>query len=94
MSMLRKRHLHQLAYLVAASVFFLAGLHAEDQSVSSQSAQQPDALRSRIQPLIDSHDGKVAVVIKHLASDKEFRHDADEVMPTASLIKLPLMVAA
>ncbi len=45
-------------------------------------------------PLIKAHKGKVAVMIKHLGSGETFCHHADDVMPTASLIKFPVMVEA
>ena len=38
--------------------------------------------------------GKVAVAVKHLGSGESFRYHADEVMPTASLIKFPVMIEA
>lgn len=51
-------------------------------------------LADRIQPLIDAHQGQVAVAIKHLPSGAAFAHRADAPMPTASLIKFPVMIAA
>ncbi len=66
--------------------------------VGIASAQTPaevsDSLRYEILPLVTNHRGDVAVAIEHLATNASFRHQADEPMPTASLIKLPLMVAA
>ena len=52
-----------------------------------------DKLADVLQPLIDKHDGKVAVAISHLTTGESFSHRAKEPMPTASLIKFPLMVA-
>src|SRR5262249_39873179 len=49
-------------------------------------------LAERLRPLIDAHQGTVAVGVKHLESGDVFLHDADRVMPTASLIKLPLLI--
>ncbi|VTR95026.1 Beta-lactamase class A OS=Singulisphaera acidiphila (strain ATCC BAA-1392 / DSM 18658 / VKM B-2454 / MOB10) GN=Sinac_7069 PE=4 SV=1: Beta-lactamase2 [Gemmata massiliana] len=49
-------------------------------------------LESRIAPLAKDHKGKVAVAVKHLKTGEEFYLNADEAMPTASLIKLPVMV--
>ncbi len=51
-------------------------------------------LAERIQPLVDSHRGQVSVAIQHLKSDESYWHEADRVMPTASLIKFPIMVDA
>jgi D-alanyl-D-alanine carboxypeptidase (penicillin-binding protein 5/6) len=53
-----------------------------------------DELAEQIQPLIDAHKGRVAVAVKDLATGRSFEYNADEPMPTASLIKFPLMAAA
>jgi beta-lactamase class A len=53
-----------------------------------------DELAARLRPLIDAHHGEVAVAVKHLAGGESFSHRADEPMPTASLIKFPVMVEA
>lgn len=45
-------------------------------------------------PLIKAHKGRVAVAVKHLKTGVTFFHAADEPMPTASLIKFPIMVEA
>lgn len=47
-----------------------------------------------LQPLIERHSGQVAVAVKNLKTGDTFLHNADQPMPTASLIKFPLMVAA
>jgi beta-lactamase class A len=49
-------------------------------------------LEARVAPLAKEHKGTVAVAVKHLKTGEEFYLNADEVMPTASLIKLPVMV--
>jgi beta-lactamase class A len=51
-------------------------------------------LESRLMPIIAAHKGKVAVAVKHLGSGESFRYHADQVMPTASLIKFPVMIEA
>lgn len=53
-----------------------------------------DELASRLTPLIKAHQSKVAVYVKNLDTGETFAHNADEPMPTASLIKLPVMVEA
>jgi D-alanyl-D-alanine carboxypeptidase (penicillin-binding protein 5/6) len=52
------------------------------------------SLGERLRPLISAHEGDVAVAIKHLKTGESFAHQADEPMPTASLIKLAVMVEA
>lgn len=51
-------------------------------------------LEARIVPLVKEHKGKVAVAVRHLGTGESFFLNADDVMPTASLIKLPVMVEA
>lgn len=57
-------------------------------------ADPAPTLESRITPLAKAHKGRVAVAVKHLTTGEEFYLNADERMPTASLIKLPIMVEA
>lgn len=52
------------------------------------------ALEARIAPLVKEHKGTVAVAVKHLTTGESFYLRADDAMPTASLIKLPIMVEA
>lgn len=63
-------------------------------------ADEPDALAARLRPLIEAHRGEVAVAVKRLSATNadakqpacDFAFRADEVMPTASLIKFPVLV--
>jgi beta-lactamase class A len=57
-------------------------------------AARPATLESRLVPLIQAHKGKVAVAVKHLVTGESFHYHADDVMPTASLIKFPVMIEA
>jgi beta-lactamase class A len=60
----------------------------------AEAGEEPPSLESRIAPLIKAHKGKVAVAVRDLTSGETFAHDADVPMPTASLIKFPVMVEA
>ena len=53
-----------------------------------------DTLEARLVPLATAHKGKVAIAVKHLVTGETFFYHADEVMPTASLIKLPILIEA
>jgi beta-lactamase class A len=55
-------------------------------------ADEPPSLESRLLPLIKAHKGKVTVAVKNLKTGESFLHDENEPMPTASLIKFPVMV--
>ncbi len=49
-------------------------------------------LEQRIKPITDAHKGKVAVAVKNLSTGEAYALNADEVMETASLIKLAVMI--
>jgi beta-lactamase class A len=49
-------------------------------------------LDSRIAPLAKAHKGKVAIAVRHLLTGETYSLNGDQVMPTASLIKFPVML--
>ena len=51
-----------------------------------------ETLSTRLMPLIQAHQGTVAVAVKHLKTGEELYFHADDPMPTASLIKVAVMV--
>src|SRR5271166_1892269 len=55
-------------------------------------ATEPASLETRLAPLAKAHKGKVAIAVKHLCTGETYYLDADEPMPTASLIKVAVMV--
>jgi len=57
-------------------------------------AESADSLDDLLLPLLEPHAGRVAAAVRHLESGTAFAFNADERMPTASLVKLPVMVAA
>jgi len=61
-------------------------------ALRGHAAEPSTGLEEKIAPLAKAHKGKVAVAVKHLTTGEEFYLNADDVMPTASLIKLPVMV--
>ncbi len=67
-------------------------------SVSAAEPAPPDmpltALADAIDPLIKKHEGDVSVMIRHLTTGATYTHQPDEAMPTASLIKFPVMLTA
>jgi beta-lactamase class A len=50
------------------------------------------ALEARLAPLAKDHQGKVALAVKNLATGESYYRNADEVMPTASLIKVAVLI--
>ncbi|MFM9023900.1 MAG: serine hydrolase, partial [Planctomycetaceae bacterium] len=57
-------------------------------------AGSADSLDDALLPLLGPHEGRVAAAVRHLDTGVGFALRADERMPTASLVKLPVMVAA
>ncbi len=56
--------------------------------------EQKMSLAELLTPMLDQHRGVVTAAVKHLETGESFVREGDKPMPTASLIKLPLMVTA
>lgn len=56
------------------------------------SAAEPVSLEVRLKPLIHAHRGRVAVAVEHLDRGEGFAWHEHDVMPTASLIKFPVLI--
>jgi serine-type D-Ala-D-Ala carboxypeptidase (penicillin-binding protein 5/6) len=76
-----------------ASIGYRA-IHLAALALLAAPALAADSLQVKLQPLIDAHQGKVAVAIKQLKTGEAFSHNAEIPMPTASLIKLAIMAEA
>ena len=61
---------------------------------AKESAESKKTLETVLAPAIKAHRGDVAIAVKHLKTGDSFEHNADQPMPTASLIKFPVMIAA
>lgn len=59
------------------------------------SQERPDLIdiAEQIAPLIDAFDGRAGVYIKDLVTGQDIGINADTLYPTASMIKVPIMVA-
>jgi beta-lactamase class A len=55
-------------------------------------AEDTPSLEARLAPLAKDHKGKVAIAVKHLGTGESYYLNADESMPTASLIKVAVLV--
>ncbi|MFV2066966.1 MAG: serine hydrolase [Pirellulales bacterium] len=63
-------------------------------AVASPHAAAPADLAERLMPRIEAHRGKVTVAVKHLETGESFGYHENDPMPTASMIKFPIMVEA
>lgn len=71
----------------------LPSLCAAKESKSSKPTADIAKLEAQLKPLIKQHRGQVGVMIRHLPSGQTFKHRETVAMPTASLIKFPLLMA-
>jgi beta-lactamase class A len=72
-----------IALLTAALFLTPAAQDVEARTIS---------LKGRIEPLVMEHKGKAAIAVKNLRTGESFTLNGDEPMPTASLIKFPVLV--
>jgi beta-lactamase class A len=61
-------------------------------SPTAREEATPKSLKERLESLAKDHKGKVAISIRHLVTGEAYTLNGDEPMPTASLIKFPIMV--
>jgi beta-lactamase class A len=81
--------------LLLMSIDRLAAAVPDPQATTDKSRSGGSStLESRLLPIIEAHKGKVAVAVKYLDGGESYRYHADQVMPTASLIKFPVMIEA
>ncbi|HEV7222054.1 MAG TPA: serine hydrolase [Pirellulales bacterium] len=55
-------------------------------------AGEASPLAERLMPLIEAHQGRVGAAVKNLKTGESFAHKDEEAMPTASLIKFPVLI--
>ncbi len=77
--------------VVAAIVIYATEVPAW---ADEENAEPKKTLEHVLLPAIQQHRGDVAVAVKHLKTGESYEYQADRTMPTASLIKFPVMAAA
>lgn len=60
---------------------------------AQQASEAKKPLEDILMPAIKAHRGDVAVAVRHLKTGESYEYNADTPMPTASLIKFPIMIA-
>src|SRR6478609_9361957 len=73
----------------SAAVCLLASRHPV---VAQDSGEPKKSLEEVLKPMIEAHHGEVGLAVKHLKTGESYEYKADQPMPTASLIKLPVMI--
>jgi D-alanyl-D-alanine carboxypeptidase (penicillin-binding protein 5/6) len=77
---------------VAIAIF--SALATSCSALATESSESGKSLEKVLLPTIEAHRGEVGLAVKNLKTDESYEYKADRPMPTASLIKLPVMVAA
>jgi beta-lactamase class A len=78
--------------LAALAARFVMALLPVLSALPATALADDDSLEERLRPLIEKHEGKVSVVVEDLTTGERFEHNPDLPLPTASLIKFPVMV--
>jgi serine-type D-Ala-D-Ala carboxypeptidase (penicillin-binding protein 5/6) len=60
---------------------------------AAESEESKSSLEKVLTPTIEAHRGEVSLAVKNLKTGESYEFNADRPMPTASLIKLPIMIA-
>ncbi|MDZ7266618.1 MAG: class A beta-lactamase-related serine hydrolase [candidate division KSB1 bacterium] len=84
-----------LRWRLLTGVLTLAVLQVAAASPARAVKEKTDAkLTARLQELIKDFKGEVGIYVRHLPSGRSAAIRADELFPTASLIKVPIMLTA
>lgn len=62
--------------------------------ITSSTLARGESLQELLNPLLENYPGTAAVLVRQLETGEEFQWRADAVQPTASLIKLAVMITA
>ena len=81
---------HAIALLLGAPGIRPHPLAAQQHDVPSIDS----TLQAKLVPLVGSFHGRVGVYVRHLASNRTVQIDADAIFPTASMIKVPILIGA
>src|SRR5689334_21452846 len=76
---------------IAAALVLVSGF--AQRVVAEDSTDSKLSLEAVLKPLIEKHQGDVGIAVKHLKTGEKYEYMADRPMPTASLIKLPVMIS-
>src|SRR5215475_12869762 len=86
---LRSRMNWSIGIVVAAIVLISASVQS---SLAKETGESKSTLEQVLKPAIEAHHGDVGLAVKHLKTGESYEYMADRPMPTASLIKLPVMI--
>lgn len=82
-----QKHLFRLLLIVSLISICLLPMHAKGQQIKTD-----HKLEKRIQSLVNGFHGTIGVYVYHLKTGKEVAINADSIFPTASIVKVPILV--
>lgn len=88
--MIRQKYSETLLPCLVAAAIAVFGFR---MTLAAESGETKKSLEDVLKPAIQKHRGEVGLAVKHLKTGESFEFKADRAMPTASLIKLPVMIA-
>ncbi|MFO0788582.1 MAG: serine hydrolase [Pirellulales bacterium] len=72
---------------------FVLALLLTSTSRAAETSDTQKSLEQTLLPMIQAHEGEVGLAVKNLKTGESYEYKADQPMPTASLIKLAVMIA-
>src|SRR4051794_25116962 len=82
----------KLIFCAFAAALAILALSNRQPVMASESGEPKKSLEDVLKPAIEAHHGEVGLAVKHLKTGEAYEYHADQPMPTASLIKLPVMI--
>jgi len=84
-----------IAFILSTLFFFSnqGAPHSRAVQTTSLSVAADSSLVSSLRQLAEEFDGRVGIFVRHLSTGFEFEYNADSLFPTASMIKVPILVA-
>ena len=79
---------------ISSTLIILAFLAFSNMSAHAEDEPSRSSIAEKLMPLIKAHKGKVAIAVKDLKTGESFLYHENDPMPTASLIKFPVMIEA
>ncbi|MEM8486926.1 MAG: serine hydrolase [Bacteroidota bacterium] len=73
-------------------LFTLLSSSCQPADSQAQRETQDPVLQAKLEQLIDGFEGDVGIYVRHLTSGKSAAIRADELFPTASMIKVPILL--
>jgi D-alanyl-D-alanine carboxypeptidase (penicillin-binding protein 5/6) len=89
----RKLTLHAQLLVGAVSIALWSAVLPAAAKEALAAKSDAMTLEKMLGPAIEQHRGDVGLAVKHLVTGESFVYQADQPMPTASLIKFPVMIA-